>query len=581
MTEERVVRGIDVLVIGGGLAGTFAAVKAKENGAIKVVQVDKAYAGRSGCSAFAAGVIHPFFPDEDDFDAVFREAVEKSYYLCGQELLEDHMSEFAVRIREMEGFGVHFEKTPQGKFERQPGRGKSPVMMFHGGAQMMGAMRKAAEARGIEIVDRVMVTDLLTRDGRVTGAVGFHTGTGDFYVFQARAVVMATGRNWHKGRRPGQRNVTGDGLAAAYRAGVVLVGFDSGSPNTGPALHDIGPGNNMLVGSGGVLLNARGQSFIERYDPVLGGRTELSVLAVACAIEAKLGRAPIHLDLTRISPDGVRRMKRVIPLPMLMYERAGIVQGDRFVKNVDWVTEGPACSGGLKVNRRYESTLSGLFACGDAMPRAGPSGQNALAGAMTSGAMAGKFAAEHARQAPEAEADRDQVLAQKEYAFAPLDRADGVEPDQVLLALQEAIMPYDVLILRHEARMLRALERVEVIWKSEVPLLHAYDPHYLRMALEARNMVLIATFILKSALLRKESREAVREDYPYLDNAGWAKRITLRRQGAETVLVSEEMPWERYRLKPKPERVLHPLWQAAEKDGAIRIENAAVSWAQE
>lgn len=579
MSEDVVVKGIDVLVLGGGLAGVFAALKAKEAGAARVIQVDKCFMGRSGCSAFAAGVIRYFVPEEDDYDAVFREAVERSGYLCDQEKLADHLHDFADRVREMDAFGVEFEKTADGKLDRQAGRGKLKRIMFRGGFQLMWAMRKAAFKRGVEIVDRVMITDLLRSDGRVAGAVGFDTRKGRFHVFLAKAVVLAMGGTYYKGRRPGQRNVTGDGLAAAYRAGVTLTGFDGGSINTGPAAYDIGPGNNMLMGAGAMLVNARGERFVHQYDPELQERTELDYLTASCALQARQGNTPLFLDLTHVEPEKVERMKRVIPLPMRMYERAGIVVGSRFVKRIEWVIEYPSCTGGLQTNRRYESTLSGLFACGDAMARAGGGGQEALGGAATSGARAGLNAAEYARQVPEPEVEEAKWKVLKGFAFRPLHRNDGVEPDQVLLAVQEAIAPYDVLALRHEIRMEKALRKLEGIWENQVPLLCAYDLHYLRMALEARNMVLIAILKLKSAQFRKESRQVLREDYPFMDNQNWVSWVALKKEGGQMRVDAEGVSFEGYRLRPKPEKLLHPLWQAAQKAGAIRLENEEVSWA--
>jgi succinate dehydrogenase/fumarate reductase flavoprotein subunit len=126
--------------------------------------------------------------------------------------------------------------------------------------------------------------------------------------------------------------------------------------------------------------------------------------------------------------------------------------------------------------------------------------------------------------------------------------------------------------------MAQALGRLEEIWNEQVPLLSAYDPHYLRMALEARNMVLVAMFRLKSALARKESRQVLSEDYPDLDNKDWVRWVTLRREGEAIKVDTEEVPLERYRLKPKPERFLHPLWQAARDEGQIRIEKGQVIW---
>ncbi|MDP2743579.1 MAG: FAD-binding protein [Dehalococcoidia bacterium] len=579
MADEVVMRDIDVLVIGGGLAGTFAAIKAREAGASHVVQVDKASVGRSGCSAFGAGVIRTFFPHEDDRDKAVYESVLRSHFLCDQERLAQHLDDVYDRIREMDSFGVEFEKTPDGKFDRILARGIYRRVMFRGGYRMMEAMRKAAIEKGVKIVDRVMVTDLLTDGGGAAGAIGFSTESGQVYEFYARSVVLATGRGFMKGRRPGHRNVTGDGMAAAYRAGVTLAGLDSAVPNTGPAHYDIGPGNNMYLGAGGLLVNSDGRRFAETFDPALKERTELGILSVACAIEARRGRTPLYLDMTGVEPEKVQRMKRVIPLPLMMYERAGVVVGDRFVKRIEWVIEGPSCNGGLLVNSRYETTLPGLFTCGDTMPAVGPEGQTALPGAMTSGARAGKYAAGYASEVPPPKISREQVAEFRERMFAPLKRRDGIEPDQVLLSVQEALMPYDVLVLRHEERLKAALQEVEGIWHGQVPLLQAYDPHYLRMAHEAGNIALVARMMLESALYRRESRESLREDYPYLDHTEWVKLVTVKRDGDRMELGAAPVPLERYKLRPPVEKVLHPLWRAAEKQGIIRVENGSVKWA--
>jgi len=578
MTEDVVIGNIDVLVIGGGLAGTFAAIKAKEAGAANVVQVDKASVGRSGCSAFGAGVMRTFFPREDDREKTVRECVLRTHFLCDQERLGQHLDDCYDRIKEMDAFGVEFEKTPDGSFERILARGTSRRVMFKGGYKMMEAMRKAAIKKGVKIVDRVMVVDLLTDNSRAAGAIGFSTENGQAYEFIARSVVLAAGGGWMKGRRPGHRNITGDSMATAYRAGVTLAGLDSAGANTGPAIYDIGPGNNMYMGAGAILVNSDGKRFAEIYDEALKEKTELGILNVACAIEARRGKTPLYLDMTHIEPEKVQRMKRVIPLPMMMYERAGVVVGDKFVKRIEWVIEGPHCNGGLLLNNRYETTLPGLFTCGDAMPNVGPEGQIALPGAMTSGARAGKYAAEYAGEVAPPKISSEQDGALRERMFAPMKRKDGIEPDQVLLSLQEAIVPYDVLILRHEKRLSKALQEVESIWSDQVPLLYAYDPHYLRMAHEASNIVLVARMMLKSALYRQESRVCLREDYPYLDNAGWVKLVTLKREGERMSLGEAPVSLERSKLKPQPEKLLHPLWQSAEKQGIIRIEEGSVKW---
>lgn len=572
----------DVLVIGGGLAGCFAAIKAREAGAEKVVQVDKGYVGRSGCSAFAAGVMAVFLSEEDDWDEWFKEGVSGTgtSYICDQERLEDHFKDTSQRIIEMEKFGVEFERGPNGKIERMMGRGGHKTMMFHG-PQLMEAMAKATHKAGVRWLNRTTITDLALQDGRVTGALGFHVETGKFTLFTAKATVIAAGRCWgFKGLQPGHRNVTGDLLAAAYRAGATLMNTDDTFCNSFPARYDLGPGMNMYVSSGGVFRNATGERFIPKYNDNLKERALFEIIAQSMALETKQGKSPFYMDMTHLAPETVQKLKRVLPLPMKMYEKVGIVVGDKFVKPIEWIVTTPYTRCGVKVNRDFETELPGLFACGDAAPPAGHSGgQRAMPGAATSGARAGASAGRFARSSVASKPDLARALELMTGVRKPLLRPAGIEPDQVVLAVQEIITPYDVLLLRREDRLATALSRIEDVRDNAVPYLKAYDPHYLRMALEAENMVFHADVLLRSALARKESRISLREDYPFTDNSQWLKWVTARREDGKTVIGAEPVPVERYPVKPDKERELHPMWKIAGDLGVASIQEGRVQWA--
>ncbi len=532
----------DILVIGGGLAGCFAAIKAREAGAEKVVQVDKGYVGRSGCSAFAAGVMAVFLAEEDDWEEAFKEGVAGTgtSFLCDQERLEDHFKDIGQRIKDMETFGVEFERTADGKIERMMGRGGHKTMMFHG-PQLMEATAKATHKTGVKWVNRTTVTDLLLEDGRVIGALGFHVETGKFTLFTAKATVIAARRLWgFKGLQPGHRNVTGDLLAAAYRVGATLMNTDDSFCNSFPARYDVGPGMNMYVSHGGIFRNAAGERFLPKYDNKLKERALFEIIAHSMALETKQGKAPFFMDMTHLEPETVRKLKRVLPLPMKMYEKVGLLKGDKFLKSIEWIVTTPYLRSGIKVNRAFETELPGLFACGDAAPPAGHSGgQRAMPGAATSGARSGTSAARFADNLARPKPNLPQAEDLKASASKPLERSSGVEPDQVVLAVQEAITPYEVLLLRREDRLAKALSQIEDIRDNLVPYLKAYDSHYLRMALEAQNMVFHAEIVLRSALARKESRISIREDYPYTDNSQWLKWIVARRNGSSIAIDTE------------------------------------------
>lgn len=557
VSRDTVIKHCDVLVIGGGISGAFAAIRAREAGAKKVIQVDKGWVGKSGMSAFAAGVLTAILYPGEDLDTRVKEIVEHGRYLYRQDRVKDHFENVWDIVQELDDYGAGFLRDRKGAYEKTAGRGKIPLLMFPGN-RLMDALAKAAAKKGVEQVNKTFIADLIT----------------------ARATVLATGSTRYKGLAPNHRCCTGDGFAAAYRAGAVLSSAES-SERPGQAFAarwDIGPGMNMYVGQGGVFLNAKGERFMEKYDPVLKDRADLISLSQAFAMEARQGRAPIYLDMTHFTPAQVQKMKVVLPLPARMYERAGLIAGDRFIAPIEWMVTSPWGRAGIEVDNRNQSSLPGLFACGETTALQSYSSE--LSPCATQGALAGKYAAEYARVNDTPDVDQVEVRSLKERIFGPLERKSGIEPDQVLLGVQEAITPYDVWHIQHENRLRAALDRILEIKHDEAPLLQAYDPHYLRMAHEAANLVLVAEASLRSAILRQESRFAIREDYPYVDNKDWLKWTEVKKEGETMKVSARDIPITDYPYQPGiREKYLHPRWATVEKLGMVKIEQEKVKWA--
>ena len=572
-----VMKDIDVLVIGGGIAAVFAAIKAKEAGADRVVQICKGRVGCTGNSAFAAGVVHVCFP-EDDLDDRLMRLTRSLAYIAQQDLLREHLEESFGILKDMDSYGCDFVKDDKGNFVRLPARGAYPTVVFRG-HQMMNAMREAALGRGVQQVNRVMITDMLTRDGQIVGAVGFRLDDGAFCVFESKATILATGSTWYKGLLSGHRDDAGDGFAMAYRAGALLSGGENNDQlaNLFPKRYDIGPGMNRWVGEGGYFINAKGERFMEKYNPHLKDRAGLRILTTAFCMEVRRGNAPIYMDMRHLTRDSIQRLKEALPLPMKMFERAGILVGDKITQLIEWSPA--ACVGrpGPVVNRNFETSLPGLYTCGEAAcPDAVVTG---LANAATSGAKAGKCAAEFAQGIVGEAAKPDQVKELRQRTFSPLQRKDGIEPDQVLLSLQEAVIPYDVLFLRYEERMQEALHKIEDIRDNQAPLLFAYDPHYLRMVHEVLSLLLVAEIQLRAAIFRKDSRVGLREDYPYEDNIDWLKFIRAKKDGQAMKITTEDVPIDKYPIKVERKKTLAYLWQKAQEMGIITVEKGRIRWA--
>lgn len=576
MTSESTIKDIDVLVIGAGAAAVFAAIKAREAGAKKVVMVDKGYAGSSGMAAFGAGFLFSFFPDEDDLDDQFRRMVRGLGWLAQQDVIMGHFERVYDLLVDMENYGVEFEKTEDGKWQTFRGRGKAAGMRFHG-PQLMNALARTARRKGVELINRTMITDLLVRDGKAYGAVGFDVRTGEFRVFQAKATVLATGGCWYKGRCPGQRDVTGDGALMGFRAGATLAGAEWGDPSNLFAAHyDIGPGMNVYTGEGATIVNGKGERFMQLYNPQLMERSGLRLLVAAFCLEVKQGNGPIYMDMTNLTPEQIEKARRVLPLPLMMYERAGLVVNQRFVEPIEWVPSGPIARVGLVIDKNHATSLPGFYACGEAVAR--QARMEGITSCATSGAFAGESAAEYAGEAGIVAYDQNEVNRLKENIFEPLQRKNGIEPDHAIIAVQEAVFPYDVLYLRHETRMQEALDKIEDIRDNMMPRLVAYDPHYLKTANEVKSMVLVAELHLRSAMMRKETRTILREDYPYEDNENWLKWVDIDNKNGKAELSTRDVPIDTYSLKPPRDKKLYYIWERAQESGAVRIEKGEVVW---
>jgi len=217
--------------------------------------------------------------------------------------------------------------------------------MFRG-PQLMEVMRRVVSERGVEVIDRFMVTDLLTSDGKVVGAVGFNTRTGEFKGFKAKATILAAGRVAFKDIFYANKNLTGDSYAMVYRAGGHLMNFELSNANTTCKEFAIA-GLNMFVGYGGRFLNSLGERFMERYDPIYKDRAVLHILAADMAMEVKMGRGPIYFDLTNLTEDQIKRLKVVLPLDMLILERAGVLVGNKVIRKLEWMPQSPNTIGCL------------------------------------------------------------------------------------------------------------------------------------------------------------------------------------------------------------------------------------------
>lgn len=544
MRKENVFE-TDVLVIGGGMAGLFAAIKAREKGP-SVTILDKAYTGKSGSTPYAFWYVLNDPEGKHDLDQWINYVTTQGEYLNNRKWTEIVFTESYDRYQDLRSYGVEFILGKDGcpKTYSFPGIPTESVQLKK---RVFGqVMRRKAKGLGIRIVDRFMVTDLIKQEERVAGAMGFAMDTNDFCLFKAKAVVMCSGGSAFKPDGWPVSELTGDGDAMAYRIGAEIGGKEFNEPKSTNAEL---PGPTM-----GMFLWKKEESNIaptEEFGPpqvhalkCINAMGE-EVLGVPGAnfinmeFEVHAGRAPVF--------------SRTPEEPGLS-ARVGNATGGMSIHTAE---------GLWPIDYHGRTNIPGLYAAGDScstmqVGATYPGVGYALAGASVTGARAGSAAADYALGAGDTSVNMEAAEKVKEKRLAPLGRKGGFGPRWVTQILRNTMIPYFVLYIKHERRLKAALTFVEFMRDHLVPKLTARDSHELRLAVETENMVLNAEMKLRASLFREESRGThYREDFPRRVDPDWLAWVTIREEGGNMVLSKKPVPREWWPDLSKPYNELY------------------------
>src|ERR1700733_5492533 len=571
----------DVVVVGAGGSGLRAAIEARLHGK-KTAIISKSLFGKAhtvmaegGCAA-AMGNVYP----NDNWQVHFRDTMRGGKFLNNWRMAELHAKESPERVWELEAWGALFDRTKDGKISQRDFGGHHYPRLAHVGdrtgleiirtlQQEVVALQQADAAEFgdpeamIKVFAETTITDLLLADSypaRIAGAFGYFRDTGRFVTFEAPAVVLATGgigktykvtsNSWE---------YTGDGHALALRAGANLLNMEF------VQLHPTGmvwpPSvRGLLVtesvrGDGGVLRNSEGKRFMFDYVPDV--------------FRAQYAETEEEADRWYTDPDNNRRPPELLPRDEVARSITSEIKADRGsphggvfldvstrmpaaeimqrlpsmhhqfkeLADVDITKEpmevGPTCHyvmGGVEVEPDTAATaVPGLFAAGEVAGGFHGSnrlGGNSLSDLLVFGRRAGLGAVEYldglaaAPTAPEAD-----IAAAAAEATAPLERSGGENPYTVHSELQQTMNDL-VGLIRRESEMTTALKELEK-YKQRVAQVSAeggtgYNPGW-HLALDLRNMLLVAECVAMAALERQESRGGhTRDDFPEM-SPEWRK----------------------------------------------------------
>ncbi|MGY0709640.1 FAD-binding protein [Azospirillum argentinense] len=489
----------DVLVLGGGPAGTWAAIAAATAGA-RTILADKGFCGTSGATAASGTTL--WYVDPDPAKRAAAKAAREGLggHLADHGWMDRVLDRTHAAVGQLADWGYPFPRDADGRDRRVSVQGP----------EYMRLMRRRVKQAGVTILDHCPALELLVDDGgAVAGAAGVRRQKGGRWVVRAKAVVIATGGCAFLSKALGCNVLTGDGLLMAAEAGADLSGMEfSNAYAIAPAFGSV---TKTLLYQWASFTRADGEVI-----PGAASKGGRSVIARVLATE------PVYARLDRAEPELWAAMRQAQPNFFLPFDRVGI---DPFTQRfpVTLRLEGTVRgTGGLRlVDETCATAVPGLFAAGDAATRepicggfTGGGSHNA-AWAMSSGHWAGQGAADHAR------ALGNGARALRRAGGAGLREGKGAAIDAAALtrAVQAEVFPYHINYFRTEEGLTGALARLDRLWSNAAGAAPSSADDSLR-AREAAAMLATSRWMYRSALARTESRGMHRRlDHAALDPA--------------------------------------------------------------
>ncbi|MGW5285361.1 fumarate reductase/succinate dehydrogenase flavoprotein subunit [Streptomyces collinus] len=527
----------DVLVIGGGTAGTMAALTAAERGA-DVLLLEKAHVRHSGALAMGMdGVNNAVVPGRAEPDDYVAEITRANDGIVDQSTVRQTATRGFAMVRRLESYGVKFEKDEHGEYAvRQVHRSGSYVLPMPEGKDVKKVLYRQLRRREmrerIRIENRVMPVRVLTVEGEAVGAVGFNTRTGAFVTVRAGAVILATGACGRLGLPASgylygtYENPTnaGDGYAMAYHAGAELTGIECFQIN--PLIKDYnGPACAYVANPfGGYQVNRHGERFVD--SDYWSGQ-----MMAEFAAEVASDRGPVYLKLSHLPEESISALESILhstERPTRGTFHAGRGHDYRTHDVEMHISEIGLCGGhsasGVRVDDHARTTVPRLYAAGDlaCVPH------NYMIGAFVFGDLAG---ADAARYSPyEGPLPADQLDEAHELIYRPLRNPDGPPQPQVEYKLRRFVNDY-VAPPKTGARLSLALEAFERM-RADVAGMGARTPHELMRCAEVTFIRDCAEMAARASLARTESRWGLyhdRLDHPHRDDASWFHHLDLRK----------------------------------------------------
>ena len=539
----------DVLIVGGGAAGTMAAFECA-NAGVAVIQATKGRA-TSGTTTVARGGFAAAMGKDDSPELHLRDILKHGGELIDPELARVWVYDIIDMVHDLESWGAEFVRRPDGELDLKafPTHSRNRACHHHdttGNMITKVLSRKLRDDGRIQKHSITAIVDLIKRDDCVVGAWGVDYRKGVLVIYYAKQVVLCTGGGsglFYVNDNPPQ--VTGDGYVLGFRAGVSLLGIEMidfqamcCSPKE---LFGFAPHPTGFINAGAVFRNRNGEEFLKRYFPDTAEQSTRSEVILAMAKEIHAGRAGstggIFMDATKVPMDVIQKQ---IPHVYKTCLHRGI---DISKTPLEVAPGSHTWLGGLKIDINGQTPINGLFAAGETaggIHGGNRIGGSALSASLVYGRRAGRRAAELVKEERgKPEIDDDSAIPKSERAWLAELMTRDSGPMQSDVRMNCRMLAHNKLgPIREERTVKEALVEYERIEREDVPAMRIEPKarysdktrgEELESALSVRNLALLGRILAFAALQRTESRGAhFRLDYPEIDDLRW--RVVTRLQ---------------------------------------------------
>ncbi len=533
----------DLLIIGGGTAGCLAAVEAREREpGLDVLILEKAHIERSGCLAGGMNAINAYINPGETPESFVRYVRADSMGLVREDLVLSMAERINEVVQRVESWGLPIKKDKEGNYLA---RGRWNIKI--NGESLKPIIARKALSTGTRVLNRVLVTNLIKVDGSIKGAMGFGIRNGKFYVVKSSATIITTGgaAGIYRPNNDGSSHHkiwyspfnTGAGYAMGIRAGVEMTSFEMRFI----ALRTkdvIAPTGTLALGFGASQLNSRGERFMaQKYNHMGAEGAPTPIRVHGPTQEVKEGRGPVFMDTTHLKEEEVRELKEsylnMYPELILSWAANGFDPGKEpiEIQGTEPYLVGGHAQAGYWITPERETTITGLFAAGDV---AGGVPYKFVSGCWAEGVIAAENAVNYIKKNKEKNLAFD-IKAEIKRVFSPLERDDGVRPEEMEERLQKIMDEYAGGVSRYyemnETELRLALRKVEAL-KEQVQYLIAGNYHELMNCHEVIDRIDIAEVLINHLLYRKETRwpaYQTRVEYPTRDDRNWLKFVNSRK----------------------------------------------------